>query len=129
MYFLLTCNQVESQYNTPSTAQDVCQFNLTVTTVERVRRFLDQPILVVPKPTKAPNKKKSSVRRKKKCSRRKGKRRCRRIKCKGRRCKNRKGGGGRSKPKPTTPALPVSTRPLPNDGPAPNSVSIKICTR
>ena len=118
--------QVETEYNTPPTEQEVCQFNLTVTTVERVRKFLDQPILVVPKPTKAPKKRKSRV-RKRKCVRRNGKRRCRRIKCKGRRCRTKPGGG--RKPKPTTPALPVSTRPLPNDGPAPNSVSIKICTR
>ncbi|CAB4009200.1 complement C3-like, partial [Paramuricea clavata] len=113
--------QVETQYNTPPTKQEVCQFDLSVSTIERVRRFHDQPILVVPKPTKAPKKRKPKAkgRRNKKCRRKNG-RRCKR--CKGRRCNRR-----RNKPKPTTPARPVSTRALPNDAPAPNSVSIKIC--
>lgn len=116
-------DQVETQYNTPPTEQEVCQFDLSVSTIERVRRFYDQPILVVPKPTKAPKKRKPKAkgRRNKKCRRKNG-RRCKR--CRGRRCNTR-----RNKPKPTTPARPVSTRALPNDAPAPNSVSIKICAR
>ena len=121
--------QVETRYNTPPTKKEVCQFDMTVTTIERVKKQYDQPIVVGPKPTKAPKKPK----RPKKCRKKSG-RKCksrRKSKCRGRRCKNRRRRPGvrRRKPKPTT-AAPLTTRnPIQNDQPAPNSVSIKICTR
>lgn len=121
--------QVETIYNTPRTEKEECQFDLSITTTERVQRMHDQPILVAPKPTEASKKKKLKA-KKPKCRRKDGKK-CKRRRCKGRRCKGKKKqrGGRRNKPQPTTPAPQRSTRPPQNDGPAPNSVSIKICTK
>ncbi|XP_028394711.1 complement C3-like [Dendronephthya gigantea] len=122
--------QIESRYNTPLSEIEVCQFDLVVTTVEREGRFYDPPILVKPKPTKSPNRSNRKGNNKK-CRKNKGKKCTRRRRCKGkrrRRCKN-KGSGRRRAPKPTTPARPITTRPPQNDAPAPNTVSIKICTK
>ena len=91
----------------------------------------DQPIIVAPKPTKAPKKKKPKA-KKPKCRRKDGKKcRSKKPKCKGRRCKGKKKqkGGRRNKPRTTTAAPQHTTRPPPNDGPVTNSISIKICTR
>ena len=91
----------------------------------------DQPIIVAPKPTKAPKKRKPKA-KKAKCRRKDGKKcRSKKTKCKGRRCKGKKKqkGGRRNKPQTTTAAPQHTTRPPPNDGPVTNSISIKICTR
>ncbi|XP_046864625.1 complement C3-like [Xenia sp. Carnegie-2017] len=95
--------QVQLKCNTPSSENEACHFDLNVTTIEHVRRFLDPLIFVIPKKPKSSSKRKcrrKGSRKGKRCSRR------RKSKCR-KRCNRRRNGGRRRRPRPTTPARKI----------------------